>query len=67
MKNMKPLEPWRPAKGGEIEHTSLMDMASKKRKKDDEDEEGDSPKRKAVERKSIYERDNILKKPYEKE
>jgi len=26
LKHMKPLEPWRPAKSGDIEHTDLMDM-----------------------------------------
>lgn len=66
---MKPLEPWKPAKAGDIEHTDLMDMASKKRKKgdDDEEDEEESPKRHRKEKKSIYERENILKKPYEKE
>lgn len=51
LKNMKPLEPWRPAKAGAIEHTELMDMASKKRKKGEEDEENEeSPKRKIKEK-----------------
>lgn len=36
---MKPLEPWKPAKAGDIEHTHLMDMTSKKRRKDDEEDE----------------------------
>jgi len=50
---MKPMEPWKPAKSGDIEHSKLlppltlslkahlMDMASKKRKRDDEDEDED--------------------------
>lgn len=42
-------------------------MASKRRKKksDDEDDDEDKPKEKL--KKSIFERDNIFKKPYEKE
>ena len=46
----------------------LMDMASKKKKKrgeDDEDE--DDEKRKSLKKKSIYERENIFRKPYEKD
>jgi len=65
LKNMKPIEPWRPAKSGDIEHTHLMDMASKKKKKDDDDEEHE--KKREIKKKSIFERENILKKPYEKE
>jgi len=65
---MKPLEPWRPAKAGEIEHTHLMDMASKKRKKgSDDEEEDDQEKDKDKLKKSIFERENIFRKPYEKE
>jgi hypothetical protein len=67
MKNMKPLEPWKPAKSGDIEHTHLMDMASKKKKRDDEEEDNDHEKRKEKLKKSIFERENIFKKPYEKE
>lgn len=64
LKNMKPLEPWRPAKSGDIEHTHLMDMTSKKKKKDDgEDEEHE--KKRSKSKKSIFERENILRKPYE--
>jgi len=67
LKNMKPLEPWKPAKAGEIEHTHLMDMASKRKKRDDEDEDGSHDKIKEKRKKSIFERENITKKPYEKE
>jgi len=67
LKNMKPLEPWRPAKAGSIERTELMDMASKKRKKVENEDEEESPKRKVKERQSIFERENIMRKPYEKE
>jgi len=68
LKNMKPLEPWKPAKAGEIEHTHLMDMASKKRKKNDEEEDDDDEeKHKGDKKKSIFERENIFRKPYEKE
>ena len=69
MKNMKPLEPWKPAKSGDIEHTHLMDMASKKRKKhgsDDDDEENNHESKEKLQ-KSIFDRENIFKKPYEKE
>src|SRR6185312_7976558 len=58
LKNMKPLEPWRPAKSGDIEHTHLMDMASKKRKRNDDDEDEDNTK-KEKKKKSIFERENI--------
>lgn len=79
LKNMKPIEPWRPAKSGDIEHSKfeynlilyiahLMDMASKKKKRadgeDDEDDE-ENTKRKSKNQKSIFERENILRKPYE--
>jgi hypothetical protein len=78
MKNMKPLEPWKPAKAGEIEHSNLyllfnniiahlMDMASKKRKKNDDDDDEDENKHKETMKKSIFERENIFRKPYEKE
>ena len=64
LKNMKPLEPWKPAKAGDIEHTHLMDMTSKKKKKDDdEDEEGDKKRNRS--KKSIFERENILRRPYD--
>lgn len=78
---MKPIEPWKPAKSGDIEHSKfyisrfiiilahLMDMTSKKRKKgsgdDDEDEDEDNSRRKEVKKKSIFERENIFRKPYE--
>jgi hypothetical protein len=67
LKNMKPIEPWKPAKAGEIEHTHLMDMASKKRKSNNDDDEDEGTKRKEKVHKSIFERENIFKKPYEKE
>ena len=70
LKNMKPLEPWRPAKSGDIEHTHLMDMASKKRRGrsgegGEDEEEGEEGKRKEKMKKSIFDRENIFKKPYE--
>lgn len=44
-------------------------MTSKKKRKksgdDDDEEDEDDLKRKSMIRKSIYERDNIFKKPYE--
>jgi hypothetical protein len=36
---MKPVEPWKPARAGDIEHTHMMDMVSKKKKKDDDDDD----------------------------
>ena len=42
-------------------------MASKKRFKDGDDEEDEHEKRKEKAKKSIFERENIFKKPYEKE
>lgn len=46
----------------------LMDMASKKRKKDDEDDDDeDHEKGHGTLKKSIFERENIFRKPYEKE
>ena len=66
LRNMKPIEPWKPAKSGEIEHTHLMDMASNyKSKKEGEDE--DEQKKEKVTKKSIFERENILRKPFDKE
>ncbi len=73
---MKPLEPWRPAKSGDIEHSKnklflifiadLMDMSSKRRKKEgDEDEDEEHNKKKKTVKRSIFERENIFKKPYE--
>jgi hypothetical protein len=44
-----------------------MDMASKKRKKNDDDDEEDENKHKEKMKKSIFERENIFRKPYEKE
>lgn len=67
LKNMKPLEPWKPAKAGDIEHTHLMDMASKKRKRHDDDDDDDNDQRKEKMQKSIFDRENIFKKPHEKE
>jgi hypothetical protein len=43
---MKPLEPWKPAKAGDIEHTHLMDMASKKRKRGDDEDDDENEHRK---------------------
>lgn len=66
LKNMKPLEPWKPVKSGEIIHTHLMDMTSKGRKRkgsDGEDEEEE--KRKVVKKKSIFDRENIHRKPFD--
>ena len=67
LKNMKPLEPWKPVKSGEVIHTHLMDMTSKgkKRKGADGDDEEDDNRRKEVKRKSIFDRENIFRKPYE--
>jgi len=75
MKNMKPLEPWKPVKSGEVIHSKpcaltnaiahLMDMTAKKRKKGDGDEEEDNERRKEVKKKSIFDRENIFRKPYE--
>ena len=64
---MKPIEAWRPPKSGDIEHTHLMDMSSKKRKKSDDEDEDDeeNEKRKSKTQKSIFERENIYRKPYE--
>lgn len=43
-----------------------MDMASKKRKKSNDDEDNeDEDRNKSLKRKSIFERENIFKKPYE--
>jgi hypothetical protein len=64
LKNMKPLEPWKPAKAGDIEHTHLMDMTSKKKKRDD-DEEEDNDKKRSKSKKSIFERENIFRRPYD--
>lgn len=64
---MKPLEPWKPAKAGDIEHTHLMDMASTKRKKNEDEEEEDEDKHKDLKKKSIFERENLMKRPYDKE
>ncbi len=81
LKNMKPLEPWRPVKSGEIIHSKidssfltislniahLMDMSSKgrKRKGSDGEDEEESEKRKVVKKKSIFDRENIHRKPFE--
>ncbi len=67
MKNMKPLEPWKPVKSGEVIHTHLMDMTSKgkKRKGAEGDDEEDDNRRKEVKKKSIFDRENIFRKPYE--
>ena len=58
LKNMKPLEPWRPVKSGEVIHSKfqsylidiahLMDMSSKGRKKKggEGDDDDDNDKRK---------------------
>jgi hypothetical protein len=65
--DMKPITPWKPAKAGDIEHTYLMDMASKKRAtRKGSDDEDDEPKKKLrpVEKKSIFEREDIMKMPY---
>lgn len=75
MKNMKPLEPWRPVKSGEIIHSKsnylsniviahLMDMTSKNHRRRGQDDE-DQHRLKEVKKKSIFERENILRKPYE--
>ena len=43
-----------------------MDMVSKKKKKgDDDDDEEEGTKRKEHKKKSIFERENIFRKPYE--
>lgn len=78
LKNMKPLEPWRPVKSGEIIHSKnnsnpitfiahLMDMSSKgrKRKGSDGEDEEESEKRKVVKKKSIFDRENIHRKPFD--
>lgn len=80
LKNMKPIEPWRPVKSGEIIHSKndssltisfniahLMDMSSKgrKRKGSDGEDEEESEKRKVVKKKSIFDRENIHRKPFE--
>lgn len=43
-----------------------MDMASKKKKKEDDDEDSED-KIKEKHKKSIFERENIFRKPFEKE
>ena len=74
MKNMKPLEPWKPVKSGEVIHSKslyldflahLMDMTSKKKKKGDGDDDEENERRKEVKKKSIFDRENIFRKPYE--
>ena len=62
---MKPLEPWRPVKSGEVIHTHLMDMSSKNKKTKDGEDEEDEGRRKEVKRKSIFDRENIFRKPFE--
>jgi hypothetical protein len=65
---MKPIQPFKPARSGYFEQTTMMDMCSKKRAKegDGEDDE-EMEKRKEKAKKSIFERENILRKPYEKD
>jgi hypothetical protein len=77
---MKPLEPWKPVKSGDIIHSKilthslnsffiahLMDMTSKgrKRKGADGEEEDEKEKKKAVTKKSVFDRENIHRKPFE--
>jgi hypothetical protein len=80
LKDMKPLEPWRPVKSGDIIHSKhiqcithklsiahLMDMTSKgrKRKGADGEEEEEKDKKRAVTKKSVFDRENIHRKPFE--
>ena len=81
LKDMQPLEPWKPVKSGEIIHSKsshthntnlfaiahLMDMTSKgrKRKGADGEEEDEKEKKKVVQKKSIFDRENIHRKPFD--
>lgn len=72
---MKPLEPWKPCKSGDIVHSKIyflsnllahfMDMTAKSKKKKGDGEDDDEKERKEIKRKSIFDRENIFKKPYE--
>jgi hypothetical protein len=42
-----------------------MDMSSKAKKKKGDGEDDDEKERKEIKRKSIFDRENIFKKPYE--
>ena len=60
LKNDKPIEPWRPC----ANNFSANDLPDKTKKKKHSEEENDDKKDK---RKSILERENVFRKPYEKE
>lgn len=61
LKNAKPLEPWRPSAKNFV--PGEVEQPSRKPKVTEEEEE----KRQATKRKGILERENVFRKPYEKE
>jgi hypothetical protein len=74
LKDMKPLEPWKPAKSGISHGKNYLitfqanleeEMFKKKKKKNDGDDENSPKKRKTEE--NIFEREDIRKMPFEAE
>jgi hypothetical protein len=60
LKNDKPIEPWRPC----ANNFSANDLPDKSKKKKHVEDENEDKKNK---RKGILERENVFRKPYEKE
>ena len=61
MKNDKPIEPWRPC-ANDLQMKDLPEYGKKKKKHHHDDDENDKGNKKG-----ILERENVFRKPYEKE